>query len=449
MRFEEPLDRSIAGIAYCVNSAWGRVLAHCDVIVIGAGFTGLSAANALLDAGLNILVLEARDCVGGRVESSVLADGLRVDTGGQFLCDDMPEVMALAKAHGKTLVRSPVDGDIVFQPQIPIEQGYETMRQVFQLRDSMDDVDLDDPAVAGLTVAQWIERQDASSQAKQGFRALVDGLWCRSPDEIAFGYLASNDRRITNTQSELEFFVAETMHSLADDLARRLADCLVRNCPATKIIHSQHGIEVVTAERRFTAGRIVIALPPVMASRLDFEPALPARLTTALAAWASGAVIKVLVRYPKPFWRDSGLSGTVIWREPQGLYACDVSRTDDDAALVMFIGGPLAFKWHAKNDDDLRRFVVERLTPALGEQAAKPVEISLRDWTDDRWSGGAYSDAIVDVKATDAEQVLLDGMPSIRFACSELSPSFPGYIEGAIIAGRAAAADIVKDLQHR
>ena len=75
--------------------------------------------------------------------------------------------------------------------------------------------------------------------------------------------------------------------------------------------------------------------------------------------------------------------------------------------------------------------------------AAAPSDMLLLDWTHDPWSGGAYSDLIVDMAATDAEEVLREGLPRLAFACSELSPSFPGYIEGAIVAGRAAATRIM------
>lgn len=414
-----------------------------DVIVVGAGFTGLSAAAALADAGMNVVLLEARDRVGGRVESLVLADGLRVDTGGQFLCEDMPEVMALAKAHGKTLVRSYDEGDAVFQPHIPVEQGYAIGGEIEALRQLERSADLNDPALAGLTVSDWVARQDATPEAKRGFLALIDGLWCRSPDEISFLYLSSTDKRVTNTNFELEFFLEETMHALAETLAEGLGGRVRLNAPVTKVEHSQAGVKVFAGDKEFSARQLIVALPPVMARRLDFQPALPAQLAQAFAAWASGAVIKLLVRYDKPFWRDRGLSGTVMWSEPQGLYACDVSRSARDAALVVFVGGPLAAAWHDRDERMVKQFIVDKLVAALGEDAGRPTDIGLRDWTDDTWSGGAYSDSVIDVTAKDAEQVILAGLPSIRFAASELSPSFPGYIEGAIVAGRQAAAEIL------
>lgn len=422
-----------------------------DVIVIGAGFTGLSAANALRDAGLDVLVLEARDRVGGRVESKLLMDGSRVDTGGQFLCEDMPEIMGLARTYRKSLVRAYAEGETVFEPPMPAADGLAIIDQVQALRDHMRTVDLTDPSVANLTVSEWVGQQAASDVAKRGFLALVDGLWCRSPDEIAFRYLASSDRRITNSQSELEFFLAETMHSLAEDFARPLGDRLRLSSAVSRIHFSETGVEVQAGGTWLAAKRAIVALPPVMARQLDFVPALPERLSRALSAWASGAVIKALVRYRHPFWRERSLSGTVMWRDPQGLYACDVSRGEDQAMLVVFIGGPLAMQWHCRSGEAIRAFVIERLASAFGPAAEAPVDVVLRDWTDDDWSGGAYSDTIVDVTVDpdQAEAEVLKGLPTIRFACSEVSPSFPGYIEGAIVAGKQAAGDVLRDLKGR
>jgi monoamine oxidase len=418
-----------------------------EVIIIGGGFTGLSAAVTLADAGRDIVLLEARHRVGGRVESKTLADGRRIDTGGQFLCEDMPEVMALAKAHGKTLVRSYVDGEATFQPPMSGETGDEIYGEVWALRGRLRAIDPDDPSVRGLTVSDWVARQTLRDEVRDGFLALVKGLWCRSPDEISFAYLVSNERRITNEVSELEFFLAESMHSLADDLAAKLGSRLRLNCPATRIVLSAEGVEVFAGEQSFSARRVIVAVPPVMARRLSFEPPLPQRLTQALSAWESGGVIKALVRYDRPFWRERDLSGMVLWRQPQGMFACDGS-SGGHGMLVVFMGGPLAFEWHGRGVAAIERFIVESLTQTLGAEAGKPLDIALRDWVGDAWSGGAYSDAIVKPDALEAEQILLDGMPPIRFACSEISPSFPGYIEGAIIAGKDAARSILGEKQH-
>ncbi|RUY94742.1 flavin monoamine oxidase family protein, partial [Mesorhizobium sp. M7A.F.Ca.CA.002.15.1.1] len=130
-----------------------------------------------------------------------------------------------------------------------------------------------------------------------------------------------------------------------------------------------------------------------------------------------------------------------------GLFACDAGKDAEHAALVVFAGGSLALRWRDLGEAELRAEVTGRLEAALGPDAGDVIDFSLRDWTGDRWSGGAYSDLIVDVTATDAERTILAGAPPVYLASSELSPSFPGYVEGAIIAGRIAAHKIIAELQ--
>jgi monoamine oxidase len=192
---------------------------------------------------------------------------------------------------------------------------------------------------------------------------------------------------------------------------------------------------------------VLVCLPPATVAKLDFSPVLPEPVERALDAWRSGAVIKLLLRYPRTFWRDTGLSGMVFWRDPAGLFAFDASPDDGHPMLGFFIGGPMALRTAALGEPTIKAKAVEWLVAALGPEAAEPADVLMRDWTDDRWSGGAYSDLVVDMQATDAEDMLRAGAAPVFFACSELSPSYPGYIEGAIVAGREGARRVLTALQ--
>jgi len=419
-------------------------MADHDVIVIGAGFTGLTAATDLIEAGRDVLVVEARNRVGGRVESEYLPNGTRIDTGGQFLCRDMTHLMETAQRYGAHTVLSYVDGEQCYRPAIPSEQGDAIWDGMERLRERMRSLDLTDPALMRLTVGQWIDRQtDMPSNVTGSFRRLVKGLWCRAPEDVALAYLASNDRRITNAYPELEMFLGSTMHALAEKLAAGLGDRLRLSAPATSITIMQDEVEVDVEGRALTARHVIIAVPPVMARRIEISPALPPTLTKALAAWEPGCAIKLQIGYETPFWRDKGLSGSVMWSDPQGIYACDASH-GGYFGIVVFLGGPLASEWHRRPQTELAGFITSELAAAFGSPEHEPISISIRDWVNDAWSDGAYSDVITDLDATDAEAVLLEGLPRLRFACSELSPSFPGYIEGAIVAGKQAAQSILQ-----
>jgi monoamine oxidase len=421
-----------------------------DAVIVGAGFTGLSAALALRDAGRSFVVLEARDRVGGRVEAMVNGLGEAIDTGGQFLCEDMPEVMALAKQHGKTFVESYIEGGMAVQPGPSGESDFDDLyERVTAIRDRMNGIDPDDPSIDGLSVGAWLDKQPDRADAKSGFQSSIEGLWCQPIENVPLWYLISNDRRINNEVFELQYFLKETMHSLAADLARPLGASLRLGCPVDRIETGEGGLVVHAGGESFSAREVIVSVPPVVARRIVFAPPLPADTRHALEVWKSGTVIKLLLRYREPFWRSAGLSGSVFWLEPHGLYACDASRDDDHAALVVFVGGRLALEWGALGEDGLRQALLAKLSKALGPDAAQPLDMLSRDWSNDRWSGGAYSDVVADPAARDAEDVLRRGAGPVSFACSELSPSFPGYIEGAIIAGRIGARVVVDRLKER
>ncbi|SFP27428.1 monoamine oxidase [Mesorhizobium sp. NFR06] len=418
------------------------VIERTDVVIVGAGFTGLSAAFELNKAGIDFLVLEARDRVGGRVEAVRNGLGERIDSGGQFFCEDMPQVTALAKARSKTFVETYVDGDFITHPSMSVVEAGRTYHGAMAIRERMNWIEPDDPAIAGLSVADWLERQKDPTDAKAAFKSMIEGLWCLAVDKVPLWHLIDNDRRITNEVPELQYSLRETMQSLAEDLAGDLGRRVRLGEAVTRIEHGSERVRITTTAGTIEAREVLIALPPATAAKLDFAPALPAELAQALSVWESGAVIKILVRYASPFWRERDLCGMVMWRDQPGLFACDASQDADHAALVVFVGGPLALRWHPLGAAALRAEVTARLVEALGLRAAEIIDFSSRDWTHDRWSGGAYSDLIVDVTARHAERIILAGVPPVYFAASEVSPSFPGYVEGAIVAGRIAAAKI-------
>jgi monoamine oxidase len=412
------------------------------VIVVGAGFTGLAAATELAAMGVDILVLEARDRVGGRVETMLNELGEPVDTGGQFFCEDMPEVTALARRLGKSFVPTPVEGAFTVQPEMSEEDAEQAYAGAAAIRERMNGLEPRDPAIAGLTVAAWLERQNDPAWAKAGFHSMVEGLWCRSIDEIPLWYLIDYDRRVTNEIPELQYFLKDTMQSVADDMAAGLGGRVVLNAAVSRIGYGAAGVAVVSSAGRYEAERVIVAVPPVMAAKVAFEPALPERLKAALSVWKSGMVIKIHLRYREAFWRDRGLSGMVAWRDVHGLFCCDTSRDEDHPALVVFIGGPLALEWRSLDNRAFGARLRTKIMAALGPEAADFISIEIRDWTDDAWSGGAYSDLIMDMSAYDTEAILREGAGAIQFASSELSPSFPGYVEGAIVAGRIVAKKV-------
>src|SRR5262249_56926629 len=131
------------------------------------------------------------------------------------------------------------------------------------IRGRMNASDPDDRAIKGLTVGAWLDRQNDPSAAKASFHSLVEGLWCQPIGEIPLWYLIDNDRRITNEVWELQYFLAETMHSLADNLAAELGDRLVLNAAVETIERSGEKVRVHAVSKLLEADQVIVAVPPV------------------------------------------------------------------------------------------------------------------------------------------------------------------------------------------
>lgn len=402
-----------------------------DVVVVGAGFSGLSAAAALVSAGWSVTVLEARGRVGGRVESMVDGLGRRVDSGGQYLADEMYAIRALAERFGASLVRNESPGDSITLPTEchddwdPAEHLYEGLRDL-------------DHVHPNVTFASWVEGLEASECTKAAIRSTTDGQMCLDHRLLGLAHVAHQLRRTPPLAAELQYSVEGTMHALAEQLAASLGDCVRLGAVVHRINRHPGGAAVHIDGDVVRCRHVVMAVPPTAAARLVFDPPLPDRLTAALASFRAGDVTKILVRYAQPFWHTRGLDGTVRFNDPCGLYVSDASASDAHA-LVMFVGGPLAAAWRELGEEGRQQLAVQHLVQAFGEDAAQPIDVLVRDWPPDEWGGGGYCQFVTGLGEPVQIDALISGSDGVQFASTELAELFPGYIEGAVHAGRGAA----------
>lgn len=416
----------------------------CDVVVVGAGFAGLTVAAELQDRGLTVEVFEARDRVGGKTDSVIDGGGRRADVGGQFVCDDMSQVVALIAASGASLV--PVDhgrggrGRLDVTSVAEVWESFERGDAAYECLWSVDPASID-PA---LRLGEWLDRHAGDADAARAARSSLDGVMCVSVDDIPVRHVIDLARRTPLTRDELQYVVDTTLHGVADWLAGSLRHPVHRATPVHRVEVGHSSATVSTDHGDCRTRHVVLAIPPTAVGSVDVRPSFDPEITAALASFVPGDVSKFLARYERPFWLDAAGSPTVAFVEPAGLYVGDASRPGDPS-LVVFLGGPMSPAWQSLSPDDRRDRVIEHLVAAYGPDAAHPTEMIERHWPPDRWGGGGYWNVLVDV-STDAIEVLRRGAPGITFCSTELAPSFPGYVEGAITAGRAGAASVLAAL---
>jgi monoamine oxidase len=429
-----------------------------DVVVIGAGFTGLRAATSLAATGLDVVVLEARDRVGGKVEARPDELGAIVDTGGQFICDDMPHVLTLVRDQGKHLVEvadprpglaffgdhptdDPVDLDRRF------EAGWETWEQLASIAPAA--------LTPGESTDDWLAAHIDDDVTLRAARAATGSMMCMPISSVPAANMAHEASRTPLTVHELQYIVAETMHQVAVDLAATLPlpvrlrheiDRIERRADGVAVIASTPGGTVAVEARE-----VLLAIPPAAVPHIAFEPPLPDELATTAAAYRAGDVFKFLVRYEAPVWHRDDVSALRRFLDPAGLYCCEASPGPDRHTLVGFLGGPGASSVRSLSPGERRTLVLERLAEAYGPAAAEPVSFLERDWRPDRWGAGGYCNELVDARLApphaDAIGVLRAGTDRISFASTELAAAFPGYVEGALRAGADAAERVLQRLR--
>ncbi|MEQ1699843.1 MAG: FAD-dependent oxidoreductase [Ilumatobacteraceae bacterium] len=409
-----------------------------DVVVIGAGFAGLAAATELARHGVSFVIVEARDRIGGKAEAQADDTGRLVDTGCQFANDDMTEVLALAASAGATVVNSDHPGHPV---TVPGGAAGDPWSQAEAALEQLGGADLHDAR----SIDQWAASLDVAPAVRDAVRSAVNGATCHDSRSIPVSYAAQLNERTPTTHPELQRWFAETMHSLAQHLATPLAGS-IRLGSAVRAVHlHDESVDVVALDQVWHARHVLCAVPPSAYQGLGFTPSLPDDIATAASAFAPGTVLKYLLRYDEPFWLADGRNGIGQFLTPAGVYFADAS-TPDAARLVGFVGGTTATEWARHDEADRRAAVLHHAAEAFGPRAAAPRALIERLWAPDELGGGGYSNVMVrhDPGAADALAV---GLPLVTFASTELALRFPGYVEGALHAGRAGAAQALRRLR--
>ena len=301
-----------------------------DVIIIGAGYAGLTATHELRKAGKNVLLLEARDRVGGRVHTQRFDDGSYIDLGGAWVGPTQDRIYALAREFGVETFRTFDTGKStqLFRGQVKRYKGLipplpvgallsldMAMRAMNKLAKT---VDLAEPwktpnarQLDSMTLATWMKRQMRFEVARQFFRVAAEAIWAADPAEIsllhALFYVKSgrNLDTLMNIKdgAQEERFVGGAQ-TTADRMVATFADRIVYNSPVRAIVQDDEQVQIITEHETYVAQRVVVTVPPALQSWIDFQPLLPAQRAQLIQRMPMGAVWKCYAIYDKPFWRD-------------------------------------------------------------------------------------------------------------------------------------------------
>jgi monoamine oxidase len=444
-----------------------------DVIVVGAGFSGLAAARAIAKAGKSVVVLEARDRVGGKVLNHVLEDGDITEAGGTYIGPTQTRMAALAKEYGVATYPTYDTGKTVtviggtrsedgYPPALLAEYG-----NLAGLLDAMSrEVPVDAPWTAtnaaawdSITLYSWLVANDASADALEVFSSVAD-LWGAETRDVsllfALYYIAAAGNEstpgtlerlqdIANGAQQLRFVGGSQL--LAQLIAKQLGNSVIFKAPARAVLWSDNGVTVISDTLTVQAKQIILAISPALAAGIQYKPKLTTQRAQFLQRYPMGSLIKVEAVYDTPFWRAAGFSGVSVMAPGPVRSTFDNSPPSGHSGILIgFVGGAFARNWANLSADDRRAAVLGNFAAAFGDAALSPTEYFEFEWPAKQWSRGGPVGYVGPGVLLDYGTTIREPVGPIHWAGTEASTFWNGYMEGAVRSGERAAREVLSCL---
>ncbi|MGW9113262.1 flavin monoamine oxidase family protein [Microbacterium sp. NPDC055683] len=442
-----------------------------DVVIVGAGAAGTTAANELKKAGLSVAVLEARDRVGGRLWTDVV-EGATLEIGGQWVSPDqdaLKETIAelgletySRYREGESVYIGP-DGELTrFTGEIfPVAPATEQV--MVALIEKLDALTAEiDPAAPWthprateldtISFEEWLARETDDQEARDNIALFIAGAMLTKPAH-AFSALqalqmassAGSFSNLVDADFILDKRVVGGLQQVPQLLAERLGADVHLDAPVRTLRWGADGVIAEADGVTVRAKYAILALAPVLYDRISFVPPLPRRQHQMHQHLSMGFVIKVHAVYDRPFWREQGLSATAFSPYELVHEAYDnTNHADERGTLVGFVSDLHADGVFELTAEERRERILESLSHYYGPEAKNPVVYYESDWGTEEWTRGAYAASfdLGGLHRYGKDQSAPVG--PIHFACSDLAGLGFQHVDGAIRMGRLAAADIVE-----
>lgn len=448
-----------------------------DVIIIGAGLAGLVAARQLRETGKRVKVVEARDRVGGRTLSQTLGRDT-IDLGGQWVGPDQKKILQLAGELGVKRFPQYHQGQKLLEDRDHVVKAYHDLTQAMSVVSQLEtlsmvrtfdrygaDLASDKPWIGqraqrwdSMTLESW-KRQNIWTP---GARMILDGVtravFASEPSDLSFlfflTYLRAGkgfERLMAIQGGAQEERFEGGAQQISQKLAEPLGEALELDSPVRSIEQtSENGEEIVrvVTDRGTLTGRYVIgALPPALAGRIDYSPAMPTKRDHLTQTMPMGSVIKCIAAYERPFWRNRGLSGEGFSEVgPLSVTFDDSPHDGSQGALIGFILGDAARQWSGADPEARKHAVLDCWKRMFGASAANPVAYADKDWPAEEWSRGCYVGVMPPNVLTQCGEALREPCGRIHWAGTETATEYAGYLDGAVESGYRTADEVLSRL---
>lgn len=444
-------------------------MAH-DVVVIGAGLAGLTAARDLTGMGFDVVVLEGRDRVGGRTAPATLA-GVPVDRGASFVGPTQDAVLKLAAdlgcettptySHGANLIRwrgrvHRYHGTI---PKLGLIGLLDIGRIQWQFERIARGISISEPWSSpkaakwdAISLGTWL-RSVKATKGSQDLMAIMSRVtWGAEPDEVsmlhALRYVKTSgglDRMLDTVGGAQQDHFTGGSHEMSARIAAELGGRITLGAIVSRIEWSDNAVAVHSSAGVFEARRAILAVSPAQRLDIDIAPAPPIEYQQLSQRWPLGALTKAYAAYPSAFWRSKGLSGQALSDQGPVFITFDVSPPEGTPGILLGFTDPRGFD--ALPDAERRDQALACFTALFGEEAANPIDYLDQRWGAESFAPGGPTAAVPPGSWTQFGRLLRAPVGPLHWAGTETADEWTGFMDGAVRSGQRAATEVASALR--
>ncbi|XP_048885557.1 amine oxidase [flavin-containing] B-like [Brienomyrus brachyistius] len=446
-----------------------------DVIVLGGGLSGLSAAKLLKESGLTVVVLEARDRVGGRTYTVTGSKFKYVDLGGAYIGPTQNCILRLARELGvrtylvnekEHLVHYTKGKAHPFRGPFPPAWNLLVYLDYNNLWRTLDSLGRQIPAEApwtcshaeewdNMTMRELIDKICWTRTAKDFARLFVNVNVTSEPHEVSVLWFlwyvkqCGGTRRIFSTSNggQERKFVGGS-GQISERIAEQLRGSVMLNQPVVRVSQNAEGVSVETLTGdKYKGGYIISAIPPGLTMNIHYEPGLPPIRNQLIQRVPMGSIIKCMMYYKRPFWKEKGYCGTMMIEDEDSPISMTLDDTKPDGSCPCIMGFILARKARELihlTKDERKQQICQIYSKVLGTtDALQPLHYEEKDWCGEQYSGGCYAAYFPPGTYRQFSRALREPFGRLFFAGTETATKWSGYMDGAVQAGERAAREVL------
>jgi len=302
------------------------------------------------------------------------------------------------------------------------------------------------------TLGGWLQHHGGSADVIALIQAAIRVIFGADVGELSFlhflFYVHSGGglmKLVETHGGNQDLRVRGGTQQLSERLAAQLPH-VVLQAPVRRIVQDEQGIEVHTDAGTWRARRVIVAVPPPLADRIRYEPALPTLRDQLTQRVGMGATIKCFALYERPFWRDQGLSGEGANTEGPVSVTFDNVAEDGRACLLAFVVGRPARGWAERPEAERRQLVLDTFVRYFGEEARSPLDYFECDWATEPFSGGAPIATFPPGSLTAFGPALRAPVGRLHWAGTETARESTGFMEGALESAERVSVEVLAAL---